>query len=551
MRRIGKFLLFLLVMIPIRINAMEIKLECSPAVVKANDDISCNVIGVSDEYINGLSSNIVLSNNLEFVKFNVDDAWEGSVVNNKIGLYTNENKKGSFKFGVINLRVKSNVFDSNEKVSLTNCVYSDSIFNSLKLSDISSDIRIASSNNRLSSLNIKPGSLKFNPDTLEYNIEIDSSSVNISAVSESNKASISGNIGDNKLDYGVNIFKINVTSEQGDVRVYTLNVTRNDNRSSDGGLASLYVGDYKVNLKDGVYNYNVDIGNEISSVKINAKVNDNKSSFVSGYGERSVSLKEGLNKFEVKITAENGVVSTYTLNITRNIATNNDNKLEQSNDKNNDNKLEESNNDNYLDDLDIADNDIGFSKEKFEYSVTVGNDVNSLNINSVASSDSSKVEVIGNENLSVGENVVTIKVTALNGEVREYKIVVIKEDRVLSNNNYLKSLEVVGYDLKFEKNKFNYFLEIGTESNLEINALKEESSATISISGNNDLKNKSVITVSVKAENGSVRVYNINIKKKSEVNWLAIVIIIESIVVITVFGFLMVRDKRKENNDEF
>ncbi|MBR6113225.1 MAG: cadherin-like beta sandwich domain-containing protein, partial [Bacilli bacterium] len=82
---------------------------------------------------------------------------------------------------------------------------------------------------------------------------------------------------------------------------------------------------------------------------------------------------------------------------------------------------------NYLKSLSIKDYEIKFEKGVLEYKVKVGPSVKSLDITAIAEDYRSRVEINGNENFKEGDNTVTIKVTAENGETREYKILVEKE----------------------------------------------------------------------------------------------------------------------------
>ncbi len=59
--------------------------------------------------------------------------------------------------------------------------------------------------------------------------------------------------------------------------------------------------------------YSVILEADVTSIKIGAKKSDGKSS-VSGDGEKSVS--EGMNQFEIKVTAENGSTRTYVIKAT-------------------------------------------------------------------------------------------------------------------------------------------------------------------------------------------------------------------------------------------
>ncbi len=85
--------------------------------------------------------------------------------------------------------------------------------------------------------------------------------------------------------------------------------------SSNNNLSSLSVEGYELSpaFDKNTIAYSVTIPSTVTSIKINAKKADNTAS-VAGAGEFPVS--EGLNTFEIKVTAQNGNVKTYTLNVT-------------------------------------------------------------------------------------------------------------------------------------------------------------------------------------------------------------------------------------------
>lgn len=79
---------------------------------------------------------------------------------------------------------------------------------------------------------------------------------------------------------------------------------------------------------------------------------------------------------------------------------------------------------NYLKNLNIKDYDLNFDKNTLEYTIKVKSDVKSLEITAIPDDYRSRVEISGNENFKEGENTVIIKVTAENGDVKEYKLLV-------------------------------------------------------------------------------------------------------------------------------
>lgn len=86
--------------------------------------------------------------------------------------------------------------------------------------------------------------------------------------------------------------------------------------SSDAYLKNIKIGDYVLNPKFNkkVFEYNVEVENDVTSVKVVAPVNDSRSD-VSGAG--TVELEEGNNKVEIVVTAQKGNTQTYIVNIYR------------------------------------------------------------------------------------------------------------------------------------------------------------------------------------------------------------------------------------------
>lgn len=94
----------------------------------------------------------------------------------------------------------------------------------------------------------------------------------------------------------------------------TINVVEKKISSSVNNLKSLSVDGASLNPKfeSGTTSYNVTVPKGTNKINIKAEVEDNKSS-LSGTGEKNVT--EGMNKFDVVVTAESGAQKTYTLNV--------------------------------------------------------------------------------------------------------------------------------------------------------------------------------------------------------------------------------------------
>lgn len=82
----------------------------------------------------------------------------------------------------------------------------------------------------------------------------------------------------------------------------------------------------------------------------------------------------------------------------------------------------------------------------------------------------------------------------------------------------LSNLEITDYQLKFNKHKNNYELEISKDiSSLDITVIPEDDDATYTITGNENLTNNSQITIEVTASNNQVNIYKINITVKETI----------------------------------
>jgi len=86
--------------------------------------------------------------------------------------------------------------------------------------------------------------------------------------------------------------------------------------SDDAYLKNLSVDNYEItpSFDKSVYEYSLEVENDVTSVNINATKNDSSAS-VTGAGTKE--LEEGTNNFEIVVTAQKGNSLTYKLSITR------------------------------------------------------------------------------------------------------------------------------------------------------------------------------------------------------------------------------------------
>ena len=94
-----------------------------------------------------------------------------------------------------------------------------------------------------------------------------------------------------------------------------------------------------------------------------------------------------------------------------------------------------------------------------------------------------------------------------------------KTTKAGSNNNYLSSLSVDGYEITFNRNTTEYNITIPEEvTSVKVNAVTDDKNATFKVIGANDLVNgHNNVKVVVEAENGSEKTYVIDVFREGEV----------------------------------
>ena len=143
-----------------------------------------------------------------------------------------------------------------------------------------------------------------------------------------------------------------------------------------------------------------------------------------------------------------------------------------------------------------------FNANVTEYSIQLTNyKENELKILAEAEDNKSTVKIEGNTNLKLGENVITITVTAEDGTKKIYTITVTKEDKEVLG---LKSLVIKDVELKdFSTDKFEYEIEFEALEKLEIEAIPNMEGATVEILGNENLVDgENTITIIVTSADG-------------------------------------------------
>ncbi len=157
--------------------------------------------------------------------------------------------------------------------------------------------------------------------------------------------------------------------------------------------------------------YSATVPNSVSSVNIYANKGQNGQT-ITGTGKKD--LQEGVNQFSIVVTAEDGTTkNTYNLSITREAAKEEEDKTEENEDITNTEETETEEEIKVgLEKLTIDGITLSpsFKKDVYEYTAKLIGDKTKLDISTTAIDEGQIIEVIGNEDLKEGENVITITV---------------------------------------------------------------------------------------------------------------------------------------------
>ena len=252
----------------------------------------------------------------------------------------------------------------------------------------------------------------------------------------------------------------------------------------------------------------------------------------------------GKDKLEIVVTAENGETKTYTFHLTEGEAF-------------------ELDDNNYLQMLLPSEGYLPFDSNVFEYHVEVPYTITDFEIEAVPQNSRALIETRGAGSLVPGDNVVSVIVTAENGETRTYTVTVTRKEKSetddqLAKDMSLKSLVVKDHHFHFDPSVSEYTLALTTFEPLDIQAEVNDSNSKVAIQGNQNLKDGSVVRIIVTAENGVNQTYTLKISDanvhgnegSSEVDhtalWITLAVVLTLCVGVVIV--MVVMKKKKKNN---
>ncbi len=211
---------------------------------------------------------------------------------------------GYAKAASYDVSVTSNTVTVGNSVTLT-----------IKGNDLAGKFTLLSSNSGVASLS--GSSLWIDNDSKSITISTSSAGTTVITITPTDVTSYDGNAvtGNKTVTITVNSKPTSNPNNGGNKAGTTTTTKPSRTKSNNNYLSSLTIEGYNLDkeFKKDVTEYSVAVENDIKKIKINAQLDDS-SAKIEGIGE--VSVSEGTNKLEVKVTAENGNERVYVINVT-------------------------------------------------------------------------------------------------------------------------------------------------------------------------------------------------------------------------------------------
>lgn len=208
------------------------------------------------------------------------------------------------------------------------------------------------------------------------------------------------------------------------------------------------------------------------------------------------------------------------------------NKSEVPNESNIENGNVKSSN-NYLQSITLSAGNLSpeFYRETFEYTVeNLDETITEIEIGATAEDERASISGLGKISLQEGGNRLPIAVTAENGNVREYIVVVNRKENLEESDLRLQSLEISkinkegefsNLEIGFDKEKFEYNVDVEEDiENLDVRATVEKEGIIVEVTGDKNLQEGEniVIVTLMSQENNDIQThYIIKVNRESAI----------------------------------
>ncbi len=122
----------------------EVNITCENTELNVSESTTCKMTGNTDEAISGLQFYLTSNDKIEIQDIKTSSIWEGDGLDGNVGLYTDENKMGTFDIGTFKIKAKKG---GKVKVKAEKISFSTSSFELVSLDDEIFEMKIKGNDN--------------------------------------------------------------------------------------------------------------------------------------------------------------------------------------------------------------------------------------------------------------------------------------------------------------------------------------------------------------------------------------------------------------------
>lgn len=251
-------------------------------------------------------------------------SWSGSNSGNNLSFTYKDGVTGTSTIATVTFKIKNTVPKQTTIISLKDIkvttIGEDDTQSIVTIAENAShkvSLAIKSTDNTLKDLKLDGKTIdKFKSSTFEYEIEVpsDTDKIELKATPNNANATFVDDFGNRKLElkYGENEVLVKVKSESGEIQVYKLLITREDDRNTNNNLKEVIInsGKIKLELSKNKVNYTVKTY-KLKTLEVDAVAVDSKAKVDVKIPEEII---VGDNVVTITVTSENGEEKVYTIN---------------------------------------------------------------------------------------------------------------------------------------------------------------------------------------------------------------------------------------------
>lgn len=325
------FIYLFILLIPLKVNALtgSVNINCSKNSLYVGESTTCSISGYSSEEVSAISTQLSTQGNINVTNISKSSAWQGES-GNKLDLYTESNKTGSFTLATFNVSATS---VGNGTINLSPSTFVDANFNdngvagksiniSVKEKEVQKVVEETNNNTQnkveekkedkidvtLKTLNISNVKFNFKSSTYSYNIDVpyEVENLKIEAIANDKEAKVEIPSNTN-LEVGKNKIIIKVTNKNNTKQEYTLNINRKEKiLSKNSKLKSVVIKGYDLKFESNTYSYDIGTINQ-NKLDIDVVTEDQKSTYKI-YGNESIGTNDTIL---IRVKSEADTTSDY------------------------------------------------------------------------------------------------------------------------------------------------------------------------------------------------------------------------------------------------